>query len=92
MTETWTTCIDGEQVELPTTIESVRAALPEAERAEFTARIEGAPGPQLAQVLATWALPAAVWEQIDADVARLETGDHSGFHRQDERCVSPEVA
>ncbi|GAA2265947.1 hypothetical protein GCM10010232_67770 [Streptomyces amakusaensis] len=92
MTEAWTTRIGGEPVGLPMTIESVRAALPEEERAEFTAQIESTPGPQLAQVLATWALPAPAWEQIEADIARLKAGDHSGFHPQDERYVSPEVA
>ncbi|MER7049313.1 hypothetical protein [Streptomyces jumonjinensis] len=91
-TPTWTVYIDGQPVRIPATIETVRAALVPERRAEFDAEIARTPGLQLAQVLAMWALPPAVWDQIEADFARLEAGDHSGFHPQEDRFTAPDVA
>lgn len=76
----WTTHVDGEPVDLPVTIDAIRAALPEEQRPVFDAEIGRTPVESLLRTLAVWALPAEAWEQIDADVARLRAGDHSGFH------------
>ncbi|MFE7135672.1 type II toxin-antitoxin system RelE/ParE family toxin [Streptomyces sp. NPDC057638] len=84
----WTTLIDGETVELPMTIAGVRARLPESEYAEFDAEMARTPGPRIAQILATWALPAVAWERIDPAVRRLKAGEYVG-EPADERAVGP---
>ncbi|MCS0638934.1 hypothetical protein NX801_25455 [Streptomyces sp. LP05-1] len=76
----WKTHVDGQPVRLPSTIDEIRAALPEDQRPVFDEEIGRTPVDQLPQVLAVWALPPAAREQIDADIARLKAGDHSGFH------------
>ncbi|MCX4660166.1 hypothetical protein ACIBCB_31720 [Streptomyces uncialis] len=78
--ERWTTTVHGREVELPSTIADVRAALAEELRAAFDAEIGSTPGPDLPLRLAMWALrtvPGAV-EEMDDQVDRLRSGDYSG--------------
>ncbi|MCM2388940.1 hypothetical protein [Streptomyces albipurpureus] len=77
---TWTTLVDGREVQIPATIDGVRATLAgEPERlAEFEAEIGRTPAFQLAQTLATWALPAEAWSEINAEMDRLAAGDFAG--------------
>ncbi|MGW1980718.1 hypothetical protein [Streptomyces sp. NPDC001889] len=90
-TPAWTTYVDGELVELPMTIESVRAQLTDdEERTEFDAQIAQTPAPQLPQVLAAWALPATAWERIDENIGRIKAGER--FHPQEPQYATPEVA
>jgi hypothetical protein len=82
---TWTTYIGDEKVQLPATIDGIRAALPgDADRVAFDAEVSRTPGQELHQVLARWALatrPDA--QQADDElVERLRAGDFSG-------CVFP---
>ncbi|MGX2995037.1 hypothetical protein JNUCC64_12175 [Streptomyces sp. JNUCC 64] len=67
------TYFQGEQTELPSTVDDIRAALPEDRRAEFETA--------LAEFIGYWALEARP-DLRDADratFARLERGDFSGF-------------
>ncbi|MGW6457206.1 hypothetical protein ACWF94_15020 [Streptomyces sp. NPDC055078] len=85
-TSTWTTRIGGEFVEIPATINGVRAALPESERAAFDAEVGSTPAGQLQLVLANWSLSTTPAEDEDeAVVARLRIGDFSGCVPQDPR-------
>ncbi|WP_181727587.1 hypothetical protein [Streptomyces sp. PT12] len=78
---TWVTYIRDERVELPATIDGIRAALPtDAERAAFDVEVSRTPGQDLYRVLARWALatrPDAA-EANDEIVAWLRAGDFSG--------------
>lgn len=82
-TATWTTYIDGEPVQVPATIEGIRATLDEADRTVFDAQIGRTPAQDLHQVLARWALPAEAENEDDAAVARLKAGDFTGCVLQD---------
>ncbi|SCK20679.1 MULTISPECIES: hypothetical protein [unclassified Streptomyces] len=78
--ERWTTTVHGQEMELPSTIADVRAALAGEQRAAFDAEIGSTPGPDLPLRLAMWALrtvPGAV-EEMDDQVDRLRSGDYSG--------------
>ncbi|WP_329028383.1 hypothetical protein [Streptomyces sp. NBC_00690] len=78
--ERWTTTVHDQEVELPSTIVDVRAALAEDQRAAFDTEISSTPGPDLPLRLAMWALrtiPGAV-EEMDDQVNRLRSGDYTG--------------
>ncbi|MFE2044715.1 hypothetical protein ACFXAZ_28110 [Streptomyces sp. NPDC059477] len=77
---TWTTRVDGREVQIPATIDGVRRALAAdpARLAEFETEIGRTPAAQLARTLAMWALPAEAWAEIDAAMDRLADGDFSG--------------
>ncbi|AXU16843.1 hypothetical protein [Streptomyces clavuligerus] len=95
--DSWSTQVDGETVALPSTVAGIRAALPDARRAEFDAALAeldavGAPEElrtlRLVRLvrLVWWALeavPGAV-EETDAEIARLRAGDYSGVVTLDE--------
>ncbi|GAA4658575.1 hypothetical protein GCM10023347_07310 [Streptomyces chumphonensis] len=73
---TWRTYVHGQEVELPATIDGIRASLPQESRAEFDAEIGQVPAAQLQQVLGRWALrthPGAAAATEDA-FRQLETG------------------
>ncbi|MFD5321423.1 hypothetical protein [Streptomyces sp. NPDC127098] len=77
---TWATYVDGERVELPATIDGIRAALPAQQRGEFDTEVGSTPANELPRVLGHWALrthPQA-WDEVEAEFARLEAGDYSG--------------
>ncbi|MGK5545710.1 DUF721 domain-containing protein [Streptomyces sp. URMC 127] len=84
-TATWTTHIGGELVEIPATIDGIRAALPEDQQPAFDAEIGSTPADQLQLVLASWSLSAtpAAGEEDDAIIARLRAGDFIGCVPQD---------
>jgi hypothetical protein len=77
---TWTTYVHGEPVELPATIDGVRAALPEDERREFDAEIGRTPAPALQQVLGRWAIRThrEAAEETEETIRRLQAGDFTG--------------
>ncbi|WP_129843626.1 hypothetical protein [Streptomyces sp. RFCAC02] len=84
---TWITYVGDGKVELPATIDSIRAALPAQRRDEFDSVVGSTPGDRLHQVLAHWALethPQAVAE-VEEEFARLEIGDLSGCVPLDDR-------
>ncbi|TLQ39009.1 hypothetical protein [Streptomyces marianii] len=83
-TATWTTHIRGERVEIPATIEGIRAVLDEADVEAFDAEVESTPAQDLHRVLARWALPAEATQEDDELLARLKAGDFSGCIPQDE--------
>ncbi|MCS0634987.1 hypothetical protein NX801_04800 [Streptomyces sp. LP05-1] len=78
--ERWTTTVHDQEVELPSTIAGVRAALPEGQRAAFDTEIGTTPGPDLPLRLAMWALRTVqgAIEEMDDQVDRLRAGDYSG--------------
>ena len=76
----WSTVVHDQEVVLPSTIEDIRAALPEEQRAVFETEINSTPGPELPLRLAMWALrtvPGAV-EEMDDQIERLRAGDYTG--------------
>ncbi|MEV1011346.1 hypothetical protein [Streptomyces sp. NPDC049881] len=84
---TWVTYVGDGMVELPSTIDGIRAALPAQRRHEFDAVVGSTPGDRLHRVLAHWALethPQAVAE-VQEEFARLEIGDLSGCVPLDDR-------
>ncbi|MEV0261475.1 hypothetical protein AB0I49_09030 [Streptomyces sp. NPDC050617] len=80
---TWTTRVGGQPMEIPATIEGIRATLGTADAEAYDAEIGRTPAQDLHRVLARWALPAEAEEEDDAIVARLKTGDFSGCTSQD---------
>lgn len=76
---------------LPFPAADIRAALPDARRAEFDAALAeldatGAPEEARTMRLVWWALqtvPGAI-EETDAEIARLRAGDYSGVVTLDE--------
>ncbi|KUL46025.1 hypothetical protein ADL22_10930 [Streptomyces sp. NRRL F-4489] len=88
----WKTVIDGELVEVPATMDGIRAALPEKDRAAFDAEVRRTPAQDLHRVLARWALPAAAENEDEAIVARLRDGDFTGCVPQDGDARHPGAA
>ncbi|MFI5617616.1 hypothetical protein [Streptomyces sp. NPDC051567] len=74
----WTTSVGGEPVQVPATIEGVRATLTEERAAAFEAEIRRTPAFRLARTPTAWALPPQAWAEIDADTERVAAGDLSG--------------
>ncbi|MFJ4774266.1 hypothetical protein ACIP88_35025 [Streptomyces uncialis] len=81
---TWTTVIGGELVEIPATLEGVRATLSPERAEEFDLVIARTHAARLPQVLADWALPPEALAEEDEVIARLKAGDHSGSIPQDD--------
>lgn len=75
---TWTTTIDGQPVEIPATIDGIRAVLPEKDLEAYDAEIRQTPAQDLHRVLARWALPPEAEAEDDDLVARLKAGDFTG--------------
>ncbi|MFE7608585.1 hypothetical protein [Streptomyces celluloflavus] len=80
---TWTTYVGGRPVEVPATIEGIRATLDEADTEAYDAEVLRTPAQDLHRVLARWALPAEAENEDDTVVARLRAGDFSGCVPQD---------
>jgi len=78
-TDVLRTRVGGEFVDLPGTIGGIRAALPEARRAEFDRAIDAAPLAEVPLVAARWSLPPEAIAEDDALVAQLRAGDDSSF-------------
>jgi hypothetical protein len=76
----------GGVVELPSTIEGIRGALPEEEREDFDREVNSTGARDLLAVLARWAMriPTAMDSAEEALVSRLRAGDFSGVTFADE--------
>jgi hypothetical protein len=72
---------DGGRVELPSTIDGIRAALPEDRRGKFDQEIGTVPVDGLPHVLKRWALETRpdLRAADDAAAERLKSGDFTGF-------------
>jgi hypothetical protein len=79
-TATWKTVHDGEPVELPATIDGIRAALPEDRREEFLDEVYAAPASELHLLLGHWALETRpdIRSSDEAFMDRLAAGDFTG--------------
>ncbi|MFF2375016.1 hypothetical protein ACFVUW_11600 [Streptomyces xiamenensis] len=80
-TTTWGTYVDGERVELPATIDDIRAALPAERRPDFDRAVGAAAPADLHLLLGHWALETRpdIRARDEATYARLEAGDFTGF-------------
>jgi hypothetical protein len=85
MDPTFKTIVDGELVELPATIATIRAALPAEQAEQFDAEVEHAGADRLPMVLAQWALRGTGADQEDAELFRLlEAGEDVGAVEADD--------
>ncbi|WP_461035930.1 hypothetical protein [Streptomyces mayteni] len=71
MTEPFRTFVGGREVELPSTIPGIRAALPEERRPAFDKAVDETNILDLPTVLGNWLLDAFPDRQADAIVERL---------------------
>jgi len=79
-----TTSIRGRTVDLPDTLDEIRAALPEERREEFDRVIGSTPLRRIPHVaLMEFALPAEADAEDDEAVARIRAGDFSGLYNAD---------
>jgi hypothetical protein len=76
-TATWQTHHDGQLVELPATIDGIRAALPADRREEFLDEVHATPAAEFERLLGHWALETRpdIRAADDEVFARLEAGD-----------------
>ncbi|MFB7763588.1 hypothetical protein [Streptomyces xiamenensis] len=81
MITVWSTYVDGERVDLPATIDDIRAALPPERRPDFDREIGSAAPSELYLLLGHWALETRpdIRTRDEDTFARLEAGDFSGF-------------
>ncbi|WP_187337563.1 MULTISPECIES: hypothetical protein [unclassified Streptomyces] len=85
----WSVPLDGGRIEIPSSIEGVRAALDARELAEFEAEIARTPAKHLVYVILGWALPPDA-EKVNPDaVGRLQSGDFSGVLDENGEAVTP---
>ncbi|GCD99682.1 hypothetical protein [Embleya hyalina] len=84
------TRIGGEFVDLPGSIGSIRASLPEDRRAAFDAAIDEAPLMEVPLIAARWGLPQEAIDEDEALIEQLKRGDFSGFAEMDESAGSPQ--
>ncbi|MGC0417222.1 hypothetical protein [Embleya sp. AB8] len=73
------TRIGGRFVDLPGTLDGIRASLPEDRREEFDRAVGSVPLTEVPLVAARWSLPPEAIAEDDALVAQLRAGDHSSF-------------
>ncbi|MFC9067940.1 MULTISPECIES: hypothetical protein [Streptomyces] len=80
-TTIWNTYVDGECVELPATIDDIRAALPAERHSEFERAVGAAAPADLHLLLGHWALETRpdIRARDAATFARVEAGDFTGF-------------
>lgn len=74
------TTVRGERVEFPGTLDDIRAALPEEQRAEFDREIGSAPIMDLPLIAFRWSYPAEAQAEEDEMVARIKAGDFSDVY------------
>jgi hypothetical protein len=79
-TATWTTHHNGEPVELPATIDGIRAALPAERRQAFLDAVYATPASELHLLLGHWALETRpdIRAADEALMDRLAAGDFTG--------------
>ncbi|MDT0308468.1 hypothetical protein RM780_16090 [Streptomyces sp. DSM 44917] len=76
---TFRTVVRGEPIEVPATIDGIRATLSEDEADAFDREVGRTPATRLPLVLTRWALlHTGAREEDDEVVARLRRGDFSG--------------
>ncbi|MFF7246362.1 hypothetical protein ACFZBU_20910 [Embleya sp. NPDC008237] len=84
-----TTAFQGRTIQLPGTLADIRAALPEDRRAAFDDEINHAPLRQIAAIAVHWASPPELNAQVEADAARVRSGDMSGLTNADGTPFTP---
>ncbi|NJQ13487.1 hypothetical protein [Streptomyces bohaiensis] len=85
MHPTLKTMVNGELIELPGTIATIRPTVPPELRDQFDTEVETAPAAQLPTVLVRWALAgSAANQEDDALFARLEAGEDIGAVEADD--------
>ncbi|MFI6524385.1 hypothetical protein [Streptomyces uncialis] len=85
----WSVPLDGGRIEIPSSIEGVRAALEARGLAEFDAEIARTPAKHLVYVILGWALPPDAEEADPEAVGRLKSGDFSGVLDENGEVVAP---
>ncbi|MEU0685979.1 hypothetical protein [Streptomyces uncialis] len=85
----WSVPLDGGRIEIPSSIEGVRAALEARELAEFDAEIARTPAKHLVYVILGWALPSEAEERNPEAVGRLKSGDFTGVLDENGAAVTP---
>ncbi|WP_405645350.1 hypothetical protein [Streptomyces uncialis] len=85
----WSVPLDGGRIEIPSSIEGVRAALEARGLAEFDAEIARTPAKHLVYVILGWALPPDAEEADPEAVGRLKSGDFSGVLDENGEAVAP---
>ncbi|GLF96892.1 hypothetical protein [Streptomyces yaizuensis] len=73
------TRIGGRTVDLPGTLDGIRAALPEGQREAFDRAVGSAPLLDVPLIAARWGLPQEARDEDDALADQLRTGDFTGF-------------
>ncbi|MGX2997043.1 hypothetical protein JNUCC64_22735 [Streptomyces sp. JNUCC 64] len=73
------THIGGRTVDLPASLDSIRAALPEDQREAFDREIGAAPITDVPLIAARWSLPPEARDEEEAMLQRLKSGDFGGF-------------
>ncbi|MFJ4774003.1 hypothetical protein ACIP88_33665 [Streptomyces uncialis] len=84
----WSVLLAGERVEIPASIDGVRARLDGQRLAAFDAAVDRTPAKHLVYVLLEHALAAGAESTDPAAVARLRSGDFSGVLDQDNDAVT----
>ncbi|UCM88996.1 hypothetical protein [Streptomyces marincola] len=77
----WRTWLDGEEIELPASINGIRAALPPERREQFDEAVGAAAAGDLELLLGHWAQETRpdLRAAQEAVFRRLEAGDSTGF-------------
>ncbi|ANW21641.1 hypothetical protein [Streptomyces clavuligerus] len=73
------TRIGGRTVDLPGTLDGIRASLPREQRAAFDREVGSAPLLDVPLIAARWGLPQEARDEDDALADQLRTGDFTGF-------------
>ncbi|MFE3017735.1 hypothetical protein [Streptomyces sp. NPDC059256] len=85
----WSIPLAGGRVEVPSSIEGVRAVVESGRLAEFDAEIARTPAKHLVYVILGWALPAGAEDTDPEVVGRLRSGDFTGVLDGDGEPVTP---
>ncbi|MFD7547404.1 hypothetical protein ACFV0R_25900 [Streptomyces sp. NPDC059578] len=73
------TNIGGRMVDLPASLDGIRAALPADQRDTFDREIGSAPIIDVPLIAARWSLPQEAQDEEEAMLQRLRNGDFGGF-------------
>ncbi|WP_445401291.1 hypothetical protein ACSMX9_08515 [Streptomyces sp. LE64] len=78
------TVIGGQAVDLPASLDGIRAALPEEQREAFDREVGAAPIADVPLIAARWSLPQEAHDEEEEMLRRLRDGDFSGFSDVDD--------
>ncbi|MFI1827023.1 hypothetical protein ACH41E_11345 [Streptomyces sp. NPDC020412] len=78
------TNIGDRAVDLPASLDGIRASLPEDQREEFDREIGSALITDIPLIAARWSLPQEARDEDEAMLQQLRNGDFSGFTGLDE--------